>query len=142
MSHLYAIRDGVGNVKLGIAKSVSDRRSALQTGNASALSLVGYAFCGDDAPALEKSLHDSLARAGLHVRGEWFAPSITTTCVANAVSVGFLQEADDIARLAGHPEFWGEEWAWSARYERLLRSRGQYDNFAGDRVPAICGGDS
>ena len=74
-SFVYAIGDGHGNVKIGVANDIKHRMRTLQTGNASRLYLVAYVPFKSryDADRLEATAH---ATEGLDRRcGEWFAIS-------------------------------------------------------------------
>jgi hypothetical protein len=130
--NIYAIQDEAGFLKVGISKDHPARRvRELQTGNASALSLVGYGKV-DGAAALERQIHRDLKRGGQHVRGEWFRPSAVMTCIANALSVGYFQEAADIAGATADPDWFGV-----ARHERLDREAGTYDHAMYPVIPAV-----
>ena len=95
--NIYAIQDDLGFVKIGITSRHPDTRlEAMATGNAKGLTLIGFGT-HDGAAFLEEQLHCTLAFSGLHERGEWFKPSLITTCVANAISVDCLDEAATIA---------------------------------------------
>ena len=70
--HVYIISDGVGNVKVGIAKAPEQRLRRFQTGNARRLSLHRSApFTGVRPNGGERYAH-WLMRS-FHVGGEWFA---------------------------------------------------------------------
>jgi len=74
-SFVYAIGDGHGNVKIGVANDIKHRMRTLQTGNASRLYLIAYVplKCRYDADRLEATAH---ADDSVQPRcGEWFAMS-------------------------------------------------------------------
>jgi len=104
--NIYAIADQVGNVKIGVSRNDPiGRMRELQVGNASRLTLIGYGS-HEHAKSLESQLHADMKKAGLSVGGEWFAPSIFTTCVANALSAGLLEEAAEAALVASGFDPW------------------------------------
>jgi hypothetical protein len=70
---VYAIGDGHGNVKIGVATNIKHRMRTLQTGNASRLYLIAYVPVHDygDAYRIESKAHcaDDMDKRC----GEWFA---------------------------------------------------------------------
>lgn len=82
-SFVYAIGDGHGNVKLGVADDVGKRIRQLQTGNPSRLYLVAfltlYRRC--DADRIEREAHR--ANATERKAGEWF--SLSDSCAVQAL---------------------------------------------------------
>lgn len=82
-SFVYAIGDGHGNVKLGVADDVRKRIRQLQTGNPSRLYLVAfltlYRRC--DADRIEREAHR--ANATERKAGEWF--SLSDSCAVQAL---------------------------------------------------------
>ena len=76
---VYAISDGIGNVKFGVAKNVQSRLKSLQTGNAHPLQLLFVVDCVSTnrwqaalvAHALEREIHEW--SEGSRMSGEWFA---------------------------------------------------------------------
>lgn len=69
---VYAIGDGHGHVKIGIASDVTKRLCALQTGNASRLYLICYVQSGSrsEAERIEEWCHKDLREH--RACGEWF----------------------------------------------------------------------
>jgi hypothetical protein len=85
---VYAIGDGHGNVKIGVATNIKHRMRSLQTGNASRLYLIAYVPVQKhyDAYRIEAKAHSS---EDLDKRcGEWFA-------MADLDAVQVLFEAAD-----------------------------------------------
>lgn len=76
---VYAISDGIGNMKFGVAKNVPSRMKSLQTGNAHPLQLLFVVECCSSnrwvaasvAHRLEWSIHKNLSQ--FRMAGEWFA---------------------------------------------------------------------
>lgn len=70
---VYAVGDGHGNTKIGVAKDISSRIGQLQTGNASRLYLIAYADLNDrfDADRVESWCHQELSE--WRKCGEWFS---------------------------------------------------------------------
>jgi hypothetical protein len=99
-SVVYAIADKVGNIKIGLTRgNPAARMNELQTGNASRLSVVGVSesVSRDYAKQAEDELHGLLISLGRHASGEWFAPGITTTIIANALDTGSLRDCVQVA---------------------------------------------
>lgn len=71
MSNVYIISNGT-YCKIGKANNIETRLSALQVGNHSTMSVVGYINCKDSTEAfkVESNIH-SMVQAK-HVRGEWY----------------------------------------------------------------------
>ena len=75
----YAISDGTGNVKIGVAKNIERRMKAIQTGNAHPLQLLFEVECcsrssresASAAYAVEHAAHKELHDKRMY--GEWFA---------------------------------------------------------------------
>lgn len=69
---VYAVGDGHGNAKIGIANDVQSRLRSLQTGNASRLYLICYisASCRHSAEKIESWCHHDLREH--RACGEWF----------------------------------------------------------------------
>ena len=77
---VYAISDGHGNVKFGVAKCIERRMKEMQTGNAHPLQLLFECACESErsfrtaataAYVIEHWIHDELAAK--QMCGEWFA---------------------------------------------------------------------
>lgn len=71
-SHVYFIRDGRGNIKIGVANDIGKRLKALQTANADKLEMF-FAINVDDkyeAYRIERALHNKFKND--HKHGEWF----------------------------------------------------------------------
>ena len=70
---VYAVGDGHGNTKIGVAKDISARICQLQTGNASRLYLIAYADLADrwEADRVEAWCHAELSE--WRRCGEWFS---------------------------------------------------------------------
>jgi len=77
---VYAISDGCGNVKFGVAKNVEVRMKTMQTGNAHPLQLLFECVCESArserracsaAYYIEHAIHDELFLR--RMTGEWFA---------------------------------------------------------------------
>lgn len=67
---VYFVREGShGPIKIGYASQVSRRVGQLQTGNATALELLGWLVAESDTE-LERSLHETYSAS--RMRGEWF----------------------------------------------------------------------
>jgi predicted GIY-YIG superfamily endonuclease len=69
---VYFIRDGIGNIKIGVAKDVDKRKAGLQTANPNELEIF-YIMSVPNmeyAVSIEKALHDMFNKE--RVRGEWF----------------------------------------------------------------------
>ncbi len=92
MTYLYAIGDGSGAIKFGVSRNPSERLAQLQTGNPRRLELISKASglgldAYDVAKSAEEVLHLRLGEVGLRLVGEWFAPSLTTTIVAELINI-------------------------------------------------------
>ncbi len=77
---VYAISDGCGNVKFGVAKNVEGRIKTMQTGNAHPLQLLFECVCESElserkacssAYCIEHNVHELLGLK--RMTGEWFA---------------------------------------------------------------------
>lgn len=76
---VYAISDGLGNVKFGVAKDIASRLKGLQCGNAHPLQLLFSIRCSNltgrevssVAHLVENNIHRALAPQ--RMTGEWFA---------------------------------------------------------------------
>lgn len=72
--YVYFVQaDTLRLVKIGVAVDLSNRLSALRTGNADTLTVLGV-IPDDDARTLERALHHEF-RAHWH-HGEWFSPCV------------------------------------------------------------------
>jgi hypothetical protein len=99
---VYAISDGLGNVKFGIAQRIDDRKKLLQTGNAYPLQVLfevvcqkpgstrDWQSCQSAAYVIEKSVHRWLKEEGRHMHGEWF-------CVLYQEALDVLDQASKIS---------------------------------------------
>ena len=87
-SFLYAICDPSGNMKIGITTQPRGRLSEIQTGNPHRLEMVSMAIASKRPRIFENHVHEALRLYGLGLSGEWFAPSVYTTIVLNAISAG------------------------------------------------------
>ena len=70
---IYFIRDGLGNIKIGIAKDPSRRKKELQTANPNELEIFFIMSVPKmwDAQVIEKELHERFSDC--RKIGEWFA---------------------------------------------------------------------
>lgn len=82
-SFVYAVGDGHGNVKIGVAEDVQKRIRQLQTGNPNRLYLVAFLRLSSryDADRVEKEAHSSYSQD--RVSGEWFA--LSDSCATQAL---------------------------------------------------------
>lgn len=88
---LYFIQCATGPIKIGHTSNTDNRLSNLQMGNPNLLTLLAWVMV-DDAPAVEKMLHERYREHW--IRGEWFSPApeileLAKKCAtiqANAVS--------------------------------------------------------
>jgi hypothetical protein len=103
---VYAISDGIGNVKFGIAQRINDRKKLLQTGNANPLQVLfevvcqkpgktkDWQSCQSAAYAIESCIHRWLKNEQRHVSGEWFSVSyqeaLDVLTQASAINMGRL----------------------------------------------------
>ena len=85
---MYAICDPAGNMKIGITTQPRGRLSEIQTGNPHRLEMVSMAIASERPHIFENHVHEALRLYGLGLSGEWFAPSVYTTIVLNAISAG------------------------------------------------------
>ena len=71
--NVYFVRDGIGNVKIGVAYNVAKRVKQLQIGNANKLEVLFVMSVPnfEDAEHIEKELHCLFSKNRLH--GEWFS---------------------------------------------------------------------
>lgn len=69
---VYFIRDGLGHIKIGIARNVEKRKSGLQTANPNELETFFIMSVPSiyDAMEIEKELHKKFSKDRL--KGEWF----------------------------------------------------------------------
>lgn len=102
-------------IKIGVAKDIEKRRSNLQTGNPSAIRLLGW-INTEETFKLERRLHGYFAAT--RVRGEWFAidPADILPILMGARSRGFVAKNADAFQIVGcdHdaiPEYLGV-WEW------------------------------
>ncbi len=109
------LEGGCCRIKIGVAKDIERRRSNLQTGNSSELSLLGW-INTDEAFALERRLHRDFHKT--HVRGEWFAiePADVLPVLQGAFRDGFVAKNADAFQIVGYdrdavPEYLGV-WEW------------------------------
>jgi Meiotically up-regulated gene 113 len=107
---------GCSPIKIGVAKNIERRKSALQTGNPLELRLLGWITSGDDFQ-LERDLHQRFAQA--RVRGEWFEikPADILPHLARAGQRGFVAKNADAFQITGYdrdavPEYLGV-WEWA-----------------------------
>lgn len=85
--NVYAISDGVGNVKFGVAMRSEDRKKDLQVGNAYPLQVLfevacqkpastrDWECCREAAYRVERIVHRWLKEEGRQTSGEWFSVS-------------------------------------------------------------------
>ena len=71
MQYVYLLRGDSGFYKIGISQNVESRLRHLNTSNPDHLSIV-TAKIVEDAPALERKLHDEYAACRTKTDGEWF----------------------------------------------------------------------
>lgn len=90
---VYAVGDGHGNTKIGVAKDITARIGQLQTGNASRLYLIAYADLEDryEADRVESWCHCELSE--WRKCGEWFS-------VFDDVAVETLMECLDALSIS------------------------------------------
>ena len=71
---VYAISDGTGNVKVGVAQHPVARRDALQIGNAYGLQVLFYFWCKNrsEANRYEKRIHSRVSDCAVLGGREWF----------------------------------------------------------------------
>jgi hypothetical protein len=98
---VYAISDGIGNVKFGIAQRINERKKLLQTGNAFPLQVLfevvcqkpgttkDWQSCQSAAYAIESCIHRWLKKEKVHTIGEWF-------CVSYDEALDVLTQASSI----------------------------------------------
>lgn len=74
---VYAISDGTGNVKIGVARHPDARRRDLQIGNAYGLQVLFYSWHGSRSEALrsEDRIHERLKSSAVLGGSEWFRVS-------------------------------------------------------------------
>ena len=106
---------GYCRIKIGVAKNIEKRRSNLQTGNPSAIRLLGW-INTETTFELEHRLHRHFK--AMRVRGEWFAiePADILPILTRATSDGFVAMNADAFQIVGHdrdavPEYLGV-WEW------------------------------
>lgn len=106
---------GYCRIKIGVAKDIEKRRNNLQTGNPSAIRLIGW-INTEETFELERRLHHHFAAA--RVRGEWFAiePADLLPTLMRATSDGFVAKNADAFEIVGYdrdaiPEYIGV-WEW------------------------------
>lgn len=82
-SFVYAIADGHGNVKIGVAEDIHKRIRQLQTGNPNRLYLIAFLrLCSrHQADRIERYAHSDNAED--RVNGEWF--SMSDACATQAL---------------------------------------------------------
>lgn len=113
--NVYAISDGVGNVKFGIAMRSQDRKKELQTGNAYPLQLLfevsfqkpastrDWRSCRDAAYQLEGIVHQWLNEEGRRTSGEWFSVSyqeaFDVLAQARTINTGRLGHLVDVCNV-------------------------------------------
>jgi hypothetical protein len=101
---VYAISDGIGNVKFGIAQSIQDRKKLLQTGNAHPLQVLfevvcqkpgstrDWRSCQSAAYCIESCIHRWLKQEGRQMTGEWFSvgyhEALDVLSQASTINVG------------------------------------------------------
>ncbi|AJR22503.1 MULTISPECIES: GIY-YIG nuclease family protein [unclassified Sphingobium] len=106
---------GYCRIKIGVAKDIEKRRGNLQTGNPSAIRLLGW-INTEETFELERRLHRHFAAT--RVRGEWFAlePADILPILMRATSDGFVAKNADAFQIVGYdrdavPEYLGV-WEW------------------------------
>lgn len=106
---------GYCRIKIGVAKDIEKRRNNLQTGNPSAIRLLGW-INTEETFELERRLHHHFAAT--RVRGEWFAiePANILPILVRATSDGFVARNADAFEIVGYdrdavPEYLGV-WEW------------------------------
>lgn len=95
--NVYFIRDGMGNIKIGIAKDVLRRKKELQTSNPNELEIFYVMHVPKmwDAQEIERDLHESFSE--YRKKGEWFIENPIIEWLRNGeiVAGGFrFQNAD------------------------------------------------
>ncbi|MER8929781.1 GIY-YIG nuclease family protein [Mesorhizobium sp. M0700] len=108
--------NGCSPIKVGVAKDIGRRKSALQTGDPLELRLLGWITSADDF-GTERDLHQRLAsRRG---RGEWFDidPGEVLPFLVEAGQRGFVAKNADAFEITGYdrdaiPEYLGV-WEWA-----------------------------
>ncbi len=106
---------GYCRVKIGVAKDIEKRRTNLQTGNPSAIQLLGW-INTEAAFDLERQLHRHFETT--RVRGEWFAiePADIQPILMRAAIDGFVAKNANAFQIVGYdrdavPEYLGV-WEW------------------------------
>jgi hypothetical protein len=102
-------------IKIGVAKDIAKRRRNLQTGNPSAIRLLGW-INTDATFELESRLHQQFSET--RVRGEWFAiePADILPILMRARNNGFVAKNADAFQIVSYdrdavPEYLGV-WEW------------------------------
>lgn len=118
---VYFIRHGnSGPIKIGRASEVKRRIGQLQTGNPTALQLLGWLVASNDA-AMEKELHEHYSE--YRARGEWFKIDQEHVLAQLKQHHGFVPKKGDAFEIVGYdrdgvPEYAGVcEWADFEIYE-------------------------
>ena len=98
-SFVYAVGDGHGNVKIGVAEDVQKRIRQLQTGNPNRLYLVSFLRLASryDADRVEREAHAAYLQD--RVSGEWFALSdacATQALLEAAFACGFNEQPTEV----------------------------------------------
>lgn len=108
--------NGCSPIKIGVAKNIERRKSALQTGNPLELRLLGWITSGDDFQ-LERELHRHFAH--VRARGEWFEiePADILPHLTRAGQRGFVAKNADAFQITGYDrdavaEYLGV-WEWA-----------------------------
>lgn len=98
--YVYFIRDGLGNIKIGVTDNVEKRLKSLQTANANRLEYhSGFRVKNiKDAMFIEKTLHELFKRD--RIRGEWFREENILDYLSNPkieiCGYTFMADMDDI----------------------------------------------
>lgn len=92
---------GYCRIKIGVAKDIEKRRNNLQTGNRSAIRLLGWIIT-EETFELERRLHHHFAAT--RVRGEWFAiePADILPILMRSTSDGFVAKNADAFEIVGY----------------------------------------
>lgn len=108
--------NGCTPIKIGVAKDITRRRRALQTGNPLELRLLGWIVSDDDF-GLERELHQWFEHQ--RARGEWFdiEPVEFLPHLVSAGQRGFVAKNADAFQITGYdsdaiPEYLGV-WKWA-----------------------------
>lgn len=113
--NVYAMSDGVGNVKFGVAMRPEDRKKELQVGNAYPLQVLfevscqrpastgDFESCREAAFRIEGMIHKWLKREGRQTSGEWFSVSyheaLDVLSQASMINTGQLEYLVEVRKV-------------------------------------------